>query len=136
MTSIPVARGLILCDAVRADPATGKLTLESCFNQLVARSFPASNRAFRVVAFLSDGFGDLTMRIQISHLEGDRTIYRREHQLRFPDRVVEVRYTYQVVGCVFPDAGTYEVELFADDEPLSATVFRLKPAGGSDGGRE
>ncbi len=132
MTSIPVARGLILCDAVRVDPTTGNVSLENCFNQLVAKSFPASNRAFRVVAFLSDGFGELTMRVQISHLEGERTIYRREHALRFTDRVVEVRYSFQVVGCVFPQAGTYEVELFADQEQVSATAFRLVIAGETD----
>ena len=35
MKSVPVARGLILCDAVEADERTGKLTLVNCFNQIV-----------------------------------------------------------------------------------------------------
>ena len=131
MNSVPVARGLMLCDSVRPDPTTSKLTLENCFNRIVASSFPCSNRAFNVVAFLADGFGELTMRVEIAHLEGERTFYAREHRLRFPDRLTEMRYSFRVAGCVLPEAGTYEVELFADRESIVTTVFHLRARGKS-----
>jgi hypothetical protein len=126
MKSIPVARGLLLCEAVRSQEGTEHVTLVNCFSGLTAPSFPCANRAFNVVAFLSDGYGDLRARVQITHLDRERTIYVREHGLTTPDRLREVRYSFQVTGCVFPEAGVYEVELFIQQELIADTRFFLR----------
>ena len=101
------------------------MTLENCFNTLTAPAFPCTNRAFSVVAFLSDGYGDLRMQVGITHLETGRPVYAREHTLRIADRLHEVRYRFQVTGCVFTEPGVYEVHLACDGEVIADTRVTL-----------
>lgn len=131
--SIPVARGLLLCDAVQLNAQTGNVTLVNCFNQLTAASFPCSGRAFCLVAFLSDGYGDLQVRVEVQHLESGRLIYIRKHELNIPDRLHEVRYRFLVTGCVFPDPGAYEARLFIEQELVADTRFLVRLKGADHG---
>jgi hypothetical protein len=126
MAHIPVARGLIACDRVQVDLGSGNLTLVNCFDSLTSPVFPCLARLFSLVAFLCDGEGDLRMRVEIEFLDEGRVIYSREHDLRIPDRLRQVRYRYVVTGCDFPSPGSYAAYLYANRELVADTRFRLR----------
>ena len=126
MTAIPIARGLVLCLSSHEDFATGRLTLTDCFHELAVRSFPSAGQTFWVAAFLSDGFGDLPVRLEVADPDRGRAIYAHAHRVGFRHRLEVVPYRYQVSGCVFPTAGTYEVSLIVADELVAATSFSVR----------
>ncbi|MBX9582490.1 MAG: hypothetical protein K2X87_19470 [Gemmataceae bacterium] len=126
MTTIPVARGLILCESSWADDFTGRLTLTGCFHELTAPSFPTAGRTFWVATFLSDGFGNLRARVEVVHPDRDRTIYTAHHGLGFPSRLSVVQYRYQVSGCIFPEPGLYEAQLIIEDELIAGTALTIR----------
>lgn len=130
MTTIPVARGLVLCLSSHEDFATGRLTLTDCFTDLAVRSFPSPGQTFWVAAFPSDGFGALDVELQIVHPETGRAVYDARNRIGIRDRLEAYPYRYQVSVCVFPVAGTYEVVLVIAGEVVAATpvTVRLKEA--------
>ena len=126
MARVPVARGLIVCDRVQVEPGSGKITLVNCFDVVSAPVFPCRSRVFSVVAALSDGEGHLRMRVVIESLDDGHPIYVREHGLEIPDRLVEMRYRFEVTSCVFPALGEYAAYLYSNRELIADTRFRIR----------
>jgi hypothetical protein len=132
MTTVPMARGLVLCLSSWEDHLTGRLTLTDCFADLAVRSFPSAGQTFWVAAFLSDGFGDLPVRVEVVHPDRGQTLYRGGHGIGLRDRLQVVPYRYQVSGCVLPEPGTYEVLLIVADELVAAASFTVRPEESGD----
>lgn len=126
MTTVPVARGLILCESSWADDFAGRVTLTDCFTDLAVRSFPSPPRTFWVAAFLSDGMGTLPAGVVVTHLETWQEVYRRRHGVSFRNRLEVVPFRQQVDGLAFPGPGSYEVALLVAGEPVAAATFTVR----------
>lgn len=126
MTTVPVARGLVLCLSSHEDFATGRLTLTDCFTDLAVRSLPSPPRTFWVAAFLSDGMGTLRADLVVTHLETGQEVYRRRHGVSFRGRLEVVPFRYQVDGLAFLAPGAYEVSLHVAGEPVAAAAFTTR----------
>jgi hypothetical protein len=81
--------------------------------------FPSEPQRFAVVALLTDGFGEIALDVVIERLDNEDEVYRESQRVRFSDRVQEVRFLYRVTRCIFPEAGTYEVNLEAEGQVLA-----------------
>ncbi|MBX9628455.1 MAG: hypothetical protein K2X82_31955, partial [Gemmataceae bacterium] len=108
------------------DFATGRLTLTDCFHELAVRSFPSAGLTCWVAAFLSDGFGDLSARVEVVHPDGERTIYDATHGITIRDRLEVYPYRHHVSGCVFPDPGRYDVLLVVANELVATTTLTVR----------
>jgi hypothetical protein len=126
VTTIPVARGLILCESSWEDDLTGRLTLTDCFTDLTVRSFPSVPRTFWAAAFLSDGFGDLRVRIEIVDPDRGRMVHAHEQGIGLRGRLAVYPFRYQVSGCAFPEPGMYEAVLYVEGELVAATSFLVR----------
>lgn len=126
MTTVPIARGLILCKSSHEDDFAGLVTLADCFDVLTVRGFPSPGRTFWAAAFLSDGDGDLHARLEVVHLDRDRVVYVHEHRVGLRGRLAVYNYRHYVSGCVFPEPGVYEAVLYVAGEVVAATAFAVR----------
>jgi hypothetical protein len=83
----PVARGLFLCDLLIVDASTNKVSLINLFERVRAPSFPSPPRPFVVYAYLTDGFGEVDLAVEIESLDGLQQVYAHSARVRFPDRL-------------------------------------------------
>ena len=119
MSQIPTVIGLLLCEQLVIEERTHNVTLVNCFTKCKAATFPSERQRFAVFAALTDGFGDIELKLVVQHLATEEEIYHALRTLRFADRLQEVRFLFRVTNCSFPAAGPYDVILFADGSELA-----------------
>jgi hypothetical protein len=112
----PVAIGLLLCDQAIYEEGTRNATLVNTFSTITVDGFPSLPISFTIFAMLTDGVGDVTISLTITHLESDEIVFQRAEQARFRDPFVEVRLRCRVQNFVVPAAGTYVVMILADGQ--------------------
>lgn len=117
----PLARGLFLCDWLILDAQTNKVSLINLFDRVRAPSFPSSPRPFVVYACLTNGFGDIELRVDIESDDGLRLVFSQSLYVRFVDRLAAVHCKFMIGNCSFPEAGGYQVVLYADGSPIAQT---------------
>jgi hypothetical protein len=119
MSQIPTVIGLLLCEQIVIEERTHNVTLVNCFTRYKLDRFPSDRERFAVFAALTDGLGDIELKLVIQRLETEAEVYRASRTLRFADRLQEVRYLFRVTNCSFPAAGPYDFILFADGSELA-----------------
>lgn len=123
MSTQPQVLAWITCDAVYADPATGKQTLLGIFTNLKARKFPVSHP--RMVWFLS--FSDLTAgkhRLKISiglPMEEPRTIIERDFESE--NAAQRINLINDIQGLQFEEPGNYAIVIEIDDHVVLASTL-------------
>jgi hypothetical protein len=118
----PVTRGLFLCDLVVVEAQTGKVSLINTLDRFRCASFP---KPFVVYAFLTDGFGDVDLTIEIAALSGLEQVDSYATRIRFPDRVAATHFKFTVTDCSFPRSGSYQAALYANREPIARTRIEV-----------
>jgi hypothetical protein len=121
----PVTRGLFLCDLVIVESHTGKVSIINTFDRFRCVSFPSVPKPFVVYAFLTDGSGDVDLTIEIAGLSLFEQVYSHTTRVQFPDRVAATHFRFTVTDCSFPRAGTYQVVLYANREPIAQTRIEV-----------
>ena len=113
----PLALSMILCDAIWVDPATGKQTILGVFTELGAREFPAIHPLLAVSVCLTDAHGTIPVRLQLVDAdEEEAPLFVSEANYEFPDRRAIINLVLHLTGLVFPCAGEYRFQLFANNE--------------------
>ena len=115
MNHVPVAIGLLLCEQVIVDAKSRNLTPVNCFGMRKLDAIPGTVD-FHIVAWLADGLGEMPLRLSICRLDNLDEVFRLEHELKFSDRLRDMRFTARVRNCVIPAAGYYEVMLTVGGE--------------------
>src|SRR5437868_1545936 len=121
----PVVLGLTLCDYVIVEERTKKVSLIGTFTGLGVPEFPAQPPPFSVFAILTDGLGDATMELDVTHMETNDSIFSHSGVLNFPDKVAEVAYHMRLRQCVFPAAGLYQFTLTVNGEWAAQRRLRV-----------
>ena len=117
----PLARGLFLCDVLIQDAQTNKVSLVNLFDRVRATEFPAQAKPFVVYALLTNGSGDVDLAVEVESLDGLQVVYTRTMRARFPDRLAALHVRFNVIGCIFPRSGAYQVTLYANGDPVAQT---------------
>jgi hypothetical protein len=125
MPQIPTVIGLLVCEQIVVEERTHNVTLVNCFTRRKVESFPADGQKFAVFAALTDGLGDIKLRLVVQRLATQEDVYSESRTLRFTDRIQEVRFLFRVTNCSFPAAGAYDVILFADGSELARHRIRI-----------
>ena len=125
MRELPVVQGLMICEYVITDPQMKRRTFVNRFTTHRPDRFPSPPFPFVVVATLTNGFGDIPITLEFLHLESDEFLARYVAVERFSDRLRSHLLINRVPDLIFPVAGTYELTLFADDEPLTSSLLRI-----------
>ena len=132
MNELPVAIGLSVCELVIQDASTGHPSLINRVTRLRVRSFPTPPQRLSVFAALTNGFGDIPIRIEVEPPDGGMPIRERTVVVDFTDRLDEVWFVVELNDLVFPEPGAYQVSLFAETEPLARSLLRVFPVTGDE----
>lgn len=119
MAQIPTVIGLLPCEQIVIEERTHNVTLVNCFTGFRVAQFPSERQQFAVFAALTDGLGDIELKLVVQRIETQDEIYHALRVLRFVDRLQEVRFLFRVTNCSFPVAGLYDIILFADGSELA-----------------
>ena len=81
---------------------------------------------FYVLAFLTDGLGDVRLDVVMRRLGNEvEEVFRRNAVFRFTNPLDNRRLTTRVRNFSFPSAGEYQVVILADDEMIAQHVFKV-----------
>ena len=126
--SVPYPLSLILCDTVYTEPQTGKKALIGLFSVLYTAGFPVCHPGFCVYLAFSDCEGTVRLKLRIVDADEERDpIVEVVHDFQIADRLAVMEMVWTAGAIVFPAAGEYRIQTFADDEPLLERRFIVAP---------
>jgi hypothetical protein len=126
MNRRPVAIGLLACDQVIIEENTRNVTPVNCFTHRRMRDFPSDVISFAVLAFLTDGLGEIELEVVLQDLHNMEELYRVARRVTFSSPLAEYRCIFRLRGLSFPAEGSYEMLLFADNELVPARKIRVE----------
>jgi hypothetical protein len=116
---LPTVIGLVVCEQLVVEKHTDNVSLINCFTIKKVAAFPSDPQRFAVVAFMTDGRGEVPMELIVKGLTDLEVIHRHAMKVSFPSRLHEVRFLFRVTDCVFPSPGAYDVCLLTKNELLA-----------------
>lgn len=126
---IPSVLAILLCDQVIVDAQSQKKSLIGVFDKFNALSFPAL-LSCSIYAKLADAEGQYTFRIRFVNLRDEGLLADIKMQGKVNTRSESVEVAAQLLGIPIPEAGKYEIQLYADDIYLgrvTLTAVQLNP---------
>jgi hypothetical protein len=122
---LPVAKTLYLCDG-HIGFSNQKTDLMGIFNSIRPARYPYVHKQFVIFAQLISGLGQVPFFLDLRYAATGQTIYTSKAQLLyFAHRQKLVQLAYTVHGCLFPQPGTYLVELFCNGQWVADTTLEL-----------
>lgn len=117
--STPYAQCLVVCDQVIREAGTGKHSLIGIFSHIGASRFPATHPRLAVYLALSDGQGDVPVRLAIVDArDSSKRLVQAETVVPLNDPRTVAEAAIDFPNLVFPGPGDYRVQLYADDNLL------------------
>jgi hypothetical protein len=113
----PDALAIGICDLIYRDRGTGKRFILGCFSALHAREFPAVHPALGVYLDLTNGRGQVALKVQIIDTDEARDpIWVAEQEVDFPDPRMVAEFDFLIGGISFPEPGEYRVQVYASGQ--------------------
>jgi hypothetical protein len=116
---------------VIVEEGTRKVSLLGIFTSVALEEFPGAPLPFSVCATLSDGSGDVIIRLVVARLDTDEEVYSVEETVRFPNKLAEVLFYVYIQECSFPAPGFYQFTLSANGEWVAHRRLRVYQKGDS-----
>jgi len=119
MNQLPVAIGLLVCENVIVEENTKNVTPVNCFTRRFFDEFPSEPMAVTVLAFLTNGLGEMSLELVVEALANWDEIRRVRTQATFADPLQEFRCVFRLRGFSAPRAGHYAVSIVAGGEIIA-----------------
>jgi hypothetical protein len=112
----PLGVAIVVCEKVITEAKTGNKTLVSTFNNIQANGFPCKHPSMAVYVALTNGTGEKHVLLVFKKADKNIDIMRMGGKVGFenPNHVVELIFNLR--NCIFPEAGLYAFEIWADEE--------------------
>ncbi len=121
----PVAKALYLCDG-HIGSANQKTDLVGLFNSIRPARYPHAQQYLVVFAQLLGGLGQVPFYIDFRYAADGALVHTTSAQLlHFSARHSLIQMVHTIRGCVFPQPGTYLVELFCNGQWVADTTLEL-----------
>lgn len=131
MPQQPNPISLMLCDQVLFERGTQKPILVGVFTGIAAVGFPTEPQRIDAFVVLTDGQGDVTIRLSVVHLDTDQEIYVQPITVSFTDPLQVVNLRMRLRRLSFPAAGSYLFALSAGDVEIATRRVSVYLTGGS-----
>jgi hypothetical protein len=128
----PIAIGLLLCEQLIVEEGTKNVTPVNCFTHRTAEAFPWTSPPFTVVAWLTNGEGELLLEVVIEDTDTLEELYRRGATFRLTTPLQHQRLSLRINAIAFPRPKTYRVLLQADGEIIAQRKLGIVPKETSD----
>ena len=125
MAPKPQLLSWLTCDAVHADPATGKHTILGVFSSIRATQFPVSHPTmtwFLSVAGCAAGDHRLQIAMGLT-ATSTKEVIARPFSAQGPQH--RINLVSEIRGLSFPQAGDYVLIIRIDDTPILATTLSV-----------
>jgi hypothetical protein len=116
---LPEVTGLVVCERMDVDPATGTISLIGVAHTLHFSVFPTPVQSLTVYGTLFDGDGEGTMELGIVRLETEVEVYRYQRWHAFAGRGRLMHLEIRPTKCVFPAPGRYSLTHRFDGQLLT-----------------
>jgi hypothetical protein len=131
----PVLLSAIVCDMVIVDALTGKGTVVGIFDTINAPAYPARHDSLFVFCQLTNGRGQVPVRIRIIDLADDEPVlYEKDVVGNFEDVKQVANVVLRVGGLEFPHPGEYRVQVYAGTEFLGERRILCRELPAKSGG--
>jgi len=123
-TEKPLGVAIVICEKVIAEANTNNKTLISIFNHIRAKQFPCMHPKMAIYVALTNGNGEKQVQLVFKPVGGE-TIMKLGGKVKFqnPNHVIELIFDLRSV--LFPEAGLYVFEVYADDEFIFESRFNV-----------
>lgn len=122
MIQLPVVIGVTVCEQVIVEERTRNITLVNCLTRLRVQEMPSEPQRLVIHAWLTDGIGDGTIRMELLHPDTLEEIMTWEDQVSFTNPLQEFRAAFRG-ELSFPVEGRYQVNLLADGASIAQRTF-------------
>ena len=120
----PVCKAILLCDAVLADPFSGKSSIVGIFEQFMVPKFPGMTAQFFVYVQMTSGIGRYRIMIEVRNVEQDQSIATANvAEMEFKDRAHKNILILPVPPLPLPRAGEYDFIVLADGQEIDRQKF-------------
>ena len=109
---------MVVCDAVHADSATKKTTILGTFSSVFAKEFPATHPLMCLYVCVTNGRGDVPIRVQLIDPDDDKVLWSEERNAPFKDPCTVVEMGFAIPAVTFDAPGEYRFQLYASNEFL------------------
>jgi len=127
----PFILSLHICDQVIRDQLTGKVSIIGCFENIPAHKFPAMHPLMAAVAELTDARSSFPVTLLLVHDdESLPPLAKAELEIESSDPLAVHTIMIQIPQVVFPEPGTYRVQLFSSSTFLlerRLNLFLIQP---------
>jgi hypothetical protein len=127
MSQRPSAVGLLLCEHFIVEDGTKNVTPVNCFTRRTADTFPWMSPPFTVLAWLTDGQGEVSLEVVVENANTLEDLLRRVLRTDFPSPLQQRRLSLRLNSLTFPGPGSYRVLLFADGELVAQNKLYIVP---------
>jgi len=122
---IPSGVAIVVCDLIIEDKLTSKKSLIGIFIQIATQEFPYRHPQICVFVSVTEGRGQCAARLRIIHDESDHVVAEVKGSIEFPDIHAVFELSFNLVGLVFPQPGTYSIEFYCDDALVLERRFNV-----------
>jgi hypothetical protein len=102
-----VAIGLLTCEQIIVEEGTKNVTPVNCFSRRTADVFPWAAPPFLVLAWLTNGEGEVLLEVVIEDTDTLEEVYRRGSTFRLTTPLQQLRMSMRMNSIMFPGPQTY-----------------------------
>ncbi|HEX8915416.1 MAG TPA: hypothetical protein VF796_23890 [Humisphaera sp.] len=115
----PIVLAMVICDAIYADPATGKRTLLGLFGQTASAQFPLVVPQLSVYLAMTDVHGRTPVQVRLVDANEERpAVFVAEGFAEADDPLAVIETSWFAQQVVLPAPGEYRLQLSANGRLL------------------
>jgi hypothetical protein len=122
---IPTLLAFLTCESVIHDAETQKKTLVGIFDRIMSSTVPLQVAGLGLYAKLVEGSGKYTLRIRMVNLKDEAQVLDVSVPANWSVAEAPLEFGVNFRGIGIPAFGTYEFQLYANDNYLGRTVFKV-----------
>jgi len=112
------------------DKATNKKTLVGAFTDIWTPDFPCTHPSLSIYFCMTDAEGDYDIALRLVHSDSGDLLAEGGLSVKITDMLSINDFGISLPMAVFPKAGRYEFQLYANKEFLGRKEFRVTKTGG------
>jgi hypothetical protein len=125
----PSLKAILVCDQIIHEFGTNKKSLIGIFEDIHFAKFPARYPRIAIYVNLTDAHGDYVLEMRLLSETGDEVGRGQTPKVKIENPLATCEFALQIQNLVFPNAGQFEFQIFANGNFLASKAFRVKQVG-------
>ena len=128
MPPTPSVRAILTCDQIIHEAGTNKKSLIGIFEDIHLMKFPATHPRIAVYVNLSDAQGSYVMGLAMLAPDGKEVARVNTPPVKIDTPLRTCEFALQMQNTPFNEPGTYEFQIFANNELLATKSINARKA--------